>query len=578
MSDIRKISGSNAFSEESEFLKPDQVDSSQAAPTKEDLKKELKKDLKSNAVSVAFLNQEISLKELLPHMSEKMADAKMDQLKKDIKTKLDSQFKENLASIVPQGLSTEWVKKSAALMNKKIEKKDSLKAEATEASSLFDENQNMTNLASSQTGTGHLSEQTKKEKSTTMSKITLPDSQLMQENIQKFVSAFSESLFTEKPQKKEEIKNIKAKLLQEGLSTKNIGIIEQNVKQFVVKDLKKEIKQRFLKLSMSYEGKKIDPEIMQNYKHYQAIMNMGESLGFYDTHQDLLTSSTKEEMRGELRAFVAGEMDRNLVEKKLNHQDSQELITAFNQLNHLAGIANFDPSEYMKNLRQKIDHMGLNPFIAPQSGFLDTDANKERKRNPQEEIEAIQEAGLQDQLLKTYIAKFLNPELIPFLKNSFKAYQLEKKLEQFEQDSKNTLLKQAESIAKLRLMFLLRKAFEERATLKELKGEEFSLVHNQIKKAVRGLKKMGIILSKQRMNAIRDEANKSIFPLLREEYVRVEMRLAENPKHTGLHRRAKELYGILNRLKSESLISEDIKPKLLQELSFLSDVNIIEAA
>jgi len=578
MSDIRKISGSNAFSEESEFLKPDQVDSSQAAPTKEDLKKELKKDLKSNAVSVAFLNQEISLKELLPHMSEKMADAKMDQLKKDIKTKLDSQFKENLASIVPQGLSTEWVKKSAALMNKKIEKKDSLKAEATEASSLFDENQNMTNLASSQTGTGNFSEQTKKEKSTTMSKITLPDSQLMQENIQKFVSAFSESLFTEKPQKKEEIKNIKAKLLQEGLSTKNIGIIEQNVKQFVVKDLKKEIKQRFLKLSMSYEGKKIDPEIMQNYKHYQAIMNMGESLGFYDTHQDLLTSSTKEEMRGELRAFVAGEMDRNLVEKKLNHQDSQELITAFNQLNHLAGIANFDPSEYMKNLRQKIDHMGLNPFIAPQSGFLDTDANKERKRNPQEEIEAIQEAGLQDQLLKTYIAKFLNPELIPFLKNSFKAYQLEKKLEQFEQDSKNTLLKQAESIAKLRLMFLLRKAFEERATLKELKGEEFSLVHNQIKKAVRGLKKMGIILSKQRMNAIRDEANKSIFPLLREEYVRVEMRLAENPKHTGLHRRAKELYGILNRLKSESLISEDIKPKLLQELSFLSDVNIIEAA
>lgn len=578
MSDIRKIAGSSSFSEESEFFKPDQVDASQVAPTKEDLKKELKKDLKSNAVSVAFLNQEISLKELLPHLSEKMADVKMDQLKKDIKTKLDHQFKENLASVIPQGVQVELAKQSGLSMNKKVEKQDSLKVESTETSSLSDDQQSMSNLASSQTGTGSLSEQTKKEKNIAMSKMTASDSPIIQDTIQKFVSAFSESLLTDKPQKKEEIKNMRAQLLQQGLSTKNIGMIEQNVKQFVVKDLKKEIKQRFLKLSMSYEGKKMDPDIMQNYKDYQAIMKMGESLGFYDTSQDFMTSSTKEEMRGELRAFVAGEMDRNLVEKKLNHHDTQELINAFNQLNHLAGIANFDPVEYMKNLRQKIDHMGLNPFIAPPSGFLDTDANKERKRKPQEEIEAIQEAGLEDQLLKTYIAKLLNPELIPFLKHSFKAYQLEKKLKQLGQDSTNTLLKQAESIAKLRLMFLLRKAFEQRATLKELKGEEFSLVHHQIKKAVRGLKKMGIILSKQKMNAIRDEANKSMFPLLREEYVKVEMRLSENSKHIGLRRRAKELYGILNRLKSESLISEEIKPKLLQELSFLSDVNIIEAA
>ena len=578
MSDIRKIAGSSSFSEESEFFKPDQVDASQVAPTKEDLKKELKKDLKSNAVSVAFLNQEISLKELLPHLSEKMADVKMDQLKKDIKTKLDHQFKENLASVIPQGVQVELAKQSGLSMNKKVEKQDSLKVESTETSSLSDDQQSMSNLASSQTGTGSLSEQTKKEKNIAMSKMTAPDSPIIQDTIQKFVSAFSESLLTDKPQKKEEIKNMRAQLLQQGLSTKNIGMIEQNVKQFVVKDLKKEIKQRFLKLSMSYEGKKMDPDIMQNYKDYQAIMKMGESLGFYDTSQDFMTSSTKEEMRGELRAFVAGEMDRNLVEKKLNHHDTQELINAFNQLNHLAGIANFDPVEYMKNLRQKIDHMGLNPFIAPPSGFLDTDANKERKRKPQEEIEAIQEAGLEDQLLKTYIAKLLNPELIPFLKHSFKAYRLEKKLKQLGQDSTNTLLKQAESIAKLRLMFLLRKAFEQRATLKELKGEEFSLVHHQIKKAVRGLKKMGIILSKQKMNAIRDEANKSMFPLLREEYVKVEMRLSENSKHIGLRRRAKELYGILNRLKSESLISEEIKPKLLQELSFLSDVNIIEAA
>ena len=137
---------------------------------------------------------------------------------------------------------------------------------------------------------------------------------------------------------------------------------------------------------------------------------------------------------------------------------------------------------------------------------------------------------------------------------------------------------QATKIAKLRLRLEVRSLFEKRATLPELKGPNYKQFKAQLKGTLKALKKLDCFINSKELKEIKDQSNRSIFTLVKEEYIKNEVFLEAHPNHTRLIYQKKYFLKILHRLKSETKINEAINPKLLQDLHFLSDVNIIEAA
>ncbi|NBV43112.1 hypothetical protein EBR96_10155 [bacterium] len=76
---------------------------------------------------------------------------------------------------------------------------------------------------------------------------------------------------------------------------------------------------------------------------------------------------------------------------------------------------------------------------------------------------------------------------------------------------------------------------------------------------------------------MRDHINRSMFSVVKEEYLKVEAVASQNPGNKSLASRRKELFEILTRLKTESNIGEDIKPDTTTRVAS-SDVSIVEAA
>ena len=85
-------------------------------------------------------------------------------------------------------------------------------------------------------------------------------------------------------------------------------------------------------------------------------------------------------------------------------------------------------------------------------------------------------------------------------------------------------------------------------------------------------------MSAQDLRLIRDQSNKAIFSIIKEDYLKTNLFLETNPNNTTLLSQKKHLLSILKRIKSETPINESLSPKLLEELQFLEDVNINEAA
>ena len=126
---------------------------------------------------------------------------------------------------------------------------------------------------------------------------------------------------------------------------------------------------------------------------------------------------------------------------------------------------------------------------------------------------------------------------------------------------------------------MVREAYEERAALEEYKGPKYTMVRNKFKNAIKGLKKIGAELSRKELDEMRDGINKVMFSLVKEEYLKIDFYLEKDPKNVSLLNREKVLFSILQRLKEESNILEEIKVSMFNSSnSTESGGNVIEAA
>lgn len=401
-----------------------------------------------------------------------------------------------------------------------------------------------------------------------------------QELAKNYVMAFAETLIRpDNAQKKHAARDVRERLLSAGYSPKQIQAVEQNVHQLVRQDLRKRVKEGFVQFALSY-SKNISPELVKIHKQFEALEEMGFESGAMVKDGLPSNRDVKEEAKTELRAVVADELDRTLMETKMKGGDIRDLMRAFNKFNELASVVKFDANTYLKGFREKLEDLGLHEFESPNEnrGTMDTDSGQGGQRQPNAISESELES-LEDKLRILFMKKLMRTDLIGSIETRMhlvKAQNQLKKAGHFSETLIAKLQQEGEALAKTKFSALLTESLEEKASLSVLSGPAYDLVKRKFKTAMRGLKRLDAIPTKEDIVQTRDQINRHMFSVIKEEFLKIEALMGNTLADQKLTKHRDMLLAHLNRLKKESNILEELRPKILQNLQ--TDASIVEAA
>jgi len=533
--------------------------------------------------SVALLKGEFNDRDLLNQQSEKASQSRVKKGREALHQKLQAEYRESVEDMMGTGKRGRL--KDTISISANFHKEQAAKLKNDELSKLVKPTTSVAeDLAATDLDQGRETKLQKQQRNTTikLSKEKMEQSRQINDTLQSYVSSLSESLLEEKPKKKEEVRQLRDLLQQKGLSTKKLNIIEKNVATYLRKDIKRKLKQSFLETTMFYSTQKNSRDTIAKFYNYKEMMVFGEKLGVFNEGINE-EEKYKQETKFDARNFIAHELDSSIAETRLRTDSIKELVKAFDKFNGLAGFSGFNAGEYMKDLNQKLNDQGLTHFVNPnaaQQSYLDTQTGGRKKKQQDEEMSEDDVESAEDMLRSLYIKKHTSSvSIVKMAKMKLKIMKYEKQMRLAGKgELVDKLKKEGAHVAHFKLTVKLRSTFEERATLPELKGTRYRINKKQLKDTLKGLKTLGRPVTKSDMINVRDQANRSMFTLIKEEYIKLEVHQQSSPRDRNISFKLKEYKMTLDRLKAESKIKESIKPKLMQDLSFLSDLNVVEAA
>ncbi|MFC1753787.1 hypothetical protein ACFL96_10410 [Thermoproteota archaeon] len=401
--------------------------------------------------------------------------------------------------------------------------------------------------------------------------------------LKEYLTAFSDAMVNQGPQKEEAVKELRQKLLQQGYSTKNLRTLEGSMKNMLRSELKTQIKNAFIKYALSFSNRKYSSELIENKANFNFLSDVANLKGVFGEGRVKL-AELKEEAKSELRFFLADELDSSLAVAAAKGDSTNALAAAFDRFNTLASIIHFNPQEFIQSIRSKLDDLGDSRFIKDRIPLqIDADQKKGSSNQDQDPDSEQQQQTeeLQDELRFTLMQNFIQRGFFHSMKLKRKLRGLKKQLKNqssFSDEDFEKLKKEAKGLARMRFIDMLREAYEVRATLPELNGTEYEIMRKKEKTALKGLASIGYPLDEYEKKQLIDKVNKSLFPVIKEEYLKIEVYLETNPKNIRLLQNRKNALAILERLRQESNIKEDIRPKSVEDITFTSDTNVIEAA
>lgn len=534
--------------------------------------------------SMGLLKEDLKAKDLLKEFTDKFSAKKKVKFKEQLQQKFRKEYQDHLQDIARQETQDRYVD-AVRLSKNMLSKKQKLTVE-TQQTQQTSKNQSEVS--------GQAKNLSKFQQQQELQKRKLESQRLQQnaqqnaarteksteESMQQFMTSFSEGIIMDDPKKKKEAQDLKEQLKSKGVSTKVMQNMESQVQKLLHSDLKKMMKQNFIKTAFSYDPKNLSRDMLNDFESFKQLENLSNDLGLFGPGREN-AEALKQEARDEVQDFIRNELDRSLVEARLKTDNPQEIVKAFDRLNNLASFSRFNPGEFMQHFHKKMDDMGLNYFANPNAaGQMDNDnSNSDKRRKKRQSVDLEDGLPLEDTLKRLYIKRYVVHGVKEGIKLNWDIHRTETKLKKAGKGALIDAIKtQIQGTAKLKLMFMLRDIFEERATLVELKGPQYDINRKNLKSTLKGLKSLGVEIPKSQLEELRDQSNKAIFSIIKEDYIKVEIHLEANPSNAMLLSKKSQYVKILERLKSESDIQESIKPKLMQDLNFLSDVNIIEAA
>lgn len=407
--------------------------------------------------------------------------------------------------------------------------------------------------------------------------------------LKNYVSHYSEYLVKKGGRYKKEIIALQQQMKRKGFSQSRLEHINTFVSKKLGEDLHRRLKNTFVTLAFQYEKKVTQPEFFKTHKELNELFKYGHETGLLQDNARNLR-----ELKGgsefELKNFVESELNETLVRTRLKTESMDQLAREFDLLNNIASFSKFDAKEFFKEFHKKLDNMGLQRFASPDpKGILDTESNERASREKEdgkkeessgdsnEDEEQVERAI--EQLRALYVRRDTNKGWLDALKLTAQIKKQESRVKTLNPAvSLEEIQKKALGLSKLKLVFMLREAYEKRATMKRHSGGEYRMLQKEFKFITEKLKTCAVPLSKSYLKEVRDSANRSIFSLIKEEYLKLEVHIEAGGGNPSLLKKCEEYKAILVRLKKETKIIEDVKSKRMNDLDFLSDLNVIEAA
>ena len=538
-----------------------------------DEKPENRRSKTYDSAAKALLNNDIDLKDMMLHNALKFANRKtkefQEQFQKGSQKLSDSQLLEQLEQDSQLKKGDHVRLSHAATAKKQISKKMTPEASLIqdEATELPSENERLNQ--------SRQKENAQKSKSATLARQNHRDnvtkSRVAQRPVaEQYLSSLVSHTFNPNEKSKKQVRQLQASLKQMGLPGSDIAQMQKNVQQMVAADMKTHLKKSFVQIATSYDSYITNAKMLAHCQEFSQLIDLSDKMGIFSGAKDTI-KDLKQDASRELGQFITAELDRHLVATKLKTNAPHELVKVFDSFNHLAGFVSFDAGEYMASFQKKMDDLGLNYFKHHQEGILDTQLSDQQSDQQQQQSN--------DQCHQDYLAYFMSSDWKDRL---FKRFSLLKQELRYAAEGRSAQIQamklQAKRIAKLKLIVKLRDVFERRATLEQFKGPDYQLIRKELKQTLKQLKIIGCFMSKSDIIAIRDQSNRAMFSLIKDAYLKLEVQMNLQPKNNAIRVQCKKYLAILERIKTETTVIEDIKPTMFQHVDFLSDLEVNTAA
>jgi hypothetical protein len=407
------------------------------------------------------------------------------------------------------------------------------------------------------------------------------------EKVTHYLQLLAQNLVTPDQKKLDEMRHTKESLLSTGVSPGKLSQLESTVSGVIYKDIRKQLKTSFTQLALAMDKKAFTPDQLKLGDIYHKIEEYAMDKGAIGEGR-VRVSEVKADAKKDLQAYVSYELDNAIMETRSKGGSIQELVKEFDKYNKIAGIAQFNSGAYIRTVQKKLEDWGLNDFERPEElkGVIDTnhqpvinpDAGGSGSKNQQNQQ---QPQSSEDELRTLALQLGVKQDFASMIDLNLKIMAIKRKMgrEGTHTDAQiRKILEEGQALAKVKLNALMQESLEEKASTSDIKSPAFRLAHKKYKNAIKGLKKLDALPSRDDIIAIRDQINTSMFSIIREEYMKVKIQIEALKDNVQLKRREKDYRQLLERLKAESNIKEAIEPRTSKVLRFSADNKIAEAA
>lgn len=394
--------------------------------------------------------------------------------------------------------------------------------------------------------------------------------------LKQYLSLYTQALAGGGKDIKDKIAQIEKELIMKGMSLKELQEIQTGVANKMRQQISYQIKEAYLKRlftdSKSLE-RVINNKAVDNILDFamQSYQLGGADFGSFMGSLQGATNEMIKEAKAETLDFAKEELENMSIRSALgNEKDAKP--EDIEKLLKIAQKAGLKLNQFVKDLNQKKSDLGLNYFEAPRrdsmlmlpephpfEAFADmmSQQDQQEKEGKQRQYEFTKEDEkevLINKLRAIYMNRAMKGNSIgSILETGFKVVKLKNGLIKLGIKSEEfvELEKQGTKMGTYFLMKMLREAFEERATLYELKGAAFELVQRKVKGVLRNLERLGVTISQYDLDRLRDKCDHEMREQALSELEAITC-LLKSHKFAQLEGKQKQLVKLINRLNEEA--------------------------
>lgn len=377
-------------------------------------------------------------------------------------------------------------------------------------------------------------------------------------SVREYVSAYSQMLVNGGSEIKKKVQQLESKLIEENkVPAKELQHVKSQVANSVRQEVLQQVKQAYLKQVLA-KGKSVEWLIAKkevgNFIDY-AFLN--EKLGGYDFggldgHLQGAVDKAKAQTLGELKEFVQDEMT-NQVTKKALGIDEKSTEKEIESLLKLGSKVGFSVKKFVAQIPRLKDDLGLNPIIDFE--YAPTDAqtgDQSRERRSYRYTAEEEKEVMTDKLRALYLKRAMYGDLRTVLETQFKMVKLKNGLIRLGVKNFDETEKEGKGLAKVKLVEMLREAFEERATYVKLAGPAWNMTERKLKTVLANLDRLGVSLTDQELSYVRDKANERMHAEAEHELSLIDTAIKARGEMKYLTTKKKVVTGILERLAGET--------------------------